>query len=220
MLSGKSIHYSIWSGLNELLVKEISETKDCCTTAEQSLEVLSAIEEKVCKVGCFATPTNVVVITDNGMDYDDMLALTTLASRQKMGHINLKAVICSTPDPHLGSSFIRGLLDCPNDGWKEVPIALGLSEVHKDFQRDKANPYLKECRLLAPGDAKFADPDQMLTAVLGEAKKSKTWLTILCLLGHKTLNKFLNCQDKCTSKTRKDLFGAVVVTDGVLGSWW
>src|SRR5947209_3036737 len=66
---------------------------------------------------------HILLITDAGLDPDDVVAIMTLVGMQRRGKVRLLGVVANTPPAHLRARLAKGVLNALGLG--DVPVAIG-----------------------------------------------------------------------------------------------
>src|SRR5437016_7619687 len=65
----------------------------------------------------------ILLITDPGLDPDDVVAMMTLVAMQRRGKVRLLGVVANTAPAHLRARLAKGVLNALGLG--DVPVAIG-----------------------------------------------------------------------------------------------
>jgi inosine-uridine nucleoside N-ribohydrolase len=152
-------------------------------------------------------PRPIVVITDPGLDYDDLAALAVLKELHRLGLVELRAVVANLMPAEKRARFAKAALN--SLGLIDVPVACGTHGSPEEHQVMKHELESHEVELswnvsVAPEDISQQDGQDLLLEVYENAKAKGEKLHLLCLSSLQDIHQFASAHAhlvvECTSE--------------------
>jgi hypothetical protein len=157
---------------------------------------------------------HVVVITDLAKDYDDLVAMVTLAELHRLGVVRLLGFIANLAPARKRALFGRGALDLLR--LPQIPIAFG-TKGSENYHAELAHEF--DCTFLAPEDTHLESGEKLLHQLCSEAVKTEQKLTFLLISSLQDISEFSQRNPELFKNATSNIVlqgGYNVLADGTL----
>lgn len=160
-------------------------------------------------------PPRLVVITDLGKDFDDLLAMIVLKELHRLGAVQLLGFVANLNPADDRARLGRGALD--SLGLQEIPIAIGTEGEHAKHEVLDYE-FAGSERFIAPVGQPLPDGETLLHKILTQAKEENYKVTFLGLSSLMDIAQFTKKEPELVKATveRAVLQGGYSIVDGKL----
>jgi inosine-uridine nucleoside N-ribohydrolase len=157
------------------------------------LPKLSAAEEQV--YHCLSSPTisvdipSVIVISDVGKDYDDMVALLVLKELHRLGVICLKSMVANLMPAVRRAKMARRIFDLL--GLEDVPVGIGQRASNKDYPENAYEFGWEQDAIDAMKDEDFRSGEELLRQSYVDAQRDGKKITVVLLSSLTDIDSFV-----------------------------
>lgn len=147
-------------------------------------------------------PRPIVVITDTGLDYDDLAALAVLAEFHRLGLVELRAVVANLMPAEKRARLARTALDSLYV--RDVPVACGTHgspEGHKVLKHE-----FSCCEFAVSADVPLHNGQDLLRKVYQNARENGEKLHLLCLSSLQDIHEFATSHPRLVAEWTAEVY--------------